>query len=134
MQRSSALLPSIKKRSDFLALRQSPRFSCDSFILQGNLASNGDSTPRVGYTVTKKIGNSVVRTRIKRRLRHAVAEAFDRYVNSSALDTNEMPHGTYCGDMVIVARRSVLGEDYAQLVAKLTKGIDRLVTKGNKAA
>jgi ribonuclease P protein component len=30
----------------------------------------------VGYTVTKKVGNAVVRNRIKRRLRAAVAETF----------------------------------------------------------
>lgn len=31
---------------------------------------------RVGFTVTKKLGNAVTRNRIKRRLRAAAAEAF----------------------------------------------------------
>lgn len=32
----------------------------------------GCDAPRVGYTVTKKLGNAVVRNRIKRRLRAVV--------------------------------------------------------------
>ncbi|MDN3721825.1 ribonuclease P protein component [Roseibium salinum] len=54
-----------------------------------------DGAPRVGYTVTKKTGNSVMRSRIKRRLRAAVAE----------LDPGEVPQSA---DFVLVARDSAL--------------------------
>ena len=50
---------------------------------------------RVGYTVTKKVGNAVVRNRIRRRLKEAV--------RTHAAD--DMAQGS---DYVIVARRDVL--------------------------
>ncbi len=114
-----------------MALRQAPRFSCDNFILQGTLYAEKGCLPRVGYTVTKKIGNSVERNRIRRRLRQAIATAFNCKMAENADDE---PHGGYCGEMVVVARRGALDDTYADLVSKFTKGIDRLVTKGNKAA
>ncbi len=39
------------------------------FVLQVRPRGDGDAAIRVGYTVTKKIGNAVVRNRMKRRFR-----------------------------------------------------------------
>jgi len=137
-------LPSVKKRSEFLSLRQAPRFSCPEFILQGHLAPNDGQMAEIGYTVTKKTGNAVERNRIKRRLRTAVREAMRQaeagmaekamaQAEGNGLRTDDKPHGRISGQMVIVARRSVLVEPHGSLVAKITKGIDRLVAKGKKA-
>lgn len=123
-------LPTLKKRPQFLALRQAARFHCDEFILQGNLVTADSCVPRVGYTVTKKIGNSVERNRIRRRLRQAIAEAI---ASKLVATDNKAPHGGIAGEMVVVARRNAIDETYADLVNKFTKGIDRLLAKGNKA-
>lgn len=116
-------LPGLKQRAEFLALRTGPRFTCAQFVLQGRLAvaEEGEARPRIGYTVTKKTGNSVERSRIKRRLKMAATKAVGQY--GKPLE----------GEAVIVARRSAINEPFGSLVANLTKGIDRLLAKGKKA-
>lgn len=121
----------MKRRPEFLALRQAPRFNCDDFILQGNLSGCEKGFPRIGYTVTKKIGNSVERNRIRRRLRQAIATAMQNKLESLASNPS---HRSLCGEMVVVARRSAMDESFLSLVSKFTKGIDRLAAKGNKAS
>jgi ribonuclease P protein component len=135
--RSIKPLPTLKTRAQYLGLRQAPRYSCEDFVLQGNLITQKSSVPSnilapsVGYTITKKIGNSVERNRIRRRLRQAIAEAMKNTVKTSEGETS---HGGFAGEMVVVARRSAIDQDYQDLVSKFTKGIDRLVAKGNKAS
>jgi ribonuclease P protein component len=85
----------LKKRSEFLAVAKGGRVHKPALTLQYlkdqdlseqdlngrgetharfGITSRFDLTSRFGLTVTKKTGNSVVRSRIKRRLRAAVAE------------------------------------------------------------
>lgn len=61
---------------------------------------------RVGFTVTKKVGNAVVRNRVKRRLRAAADEVFPRagrsgtdYVVIGRLGTLSRPYAALCGDL-----------------------------------
>ena len=101
----------LKKRADFLALRQGGRKSCDFFTVQARKRNHQDQAPdgtaRIGFTVTKKTGNSVVRSRIKRRLR--------------ALTGICAPEGLFESDMdyVIIARRESLHADFASLQSAL---------------
>ena len=63
----------LKKRSEFLTAAKGGRLSRRGFVLQACRRSpEDDNPPRVGFTVTKKVGNAVVRNRIKRRLRELV--------------------------------------------------------------
>lgn len=60
----------LKRRSEFLAAARGLRTSRRGFVLQAIKRKNDNTAPaRVGFTVTKKVGNAVVRNRIKRRLR-----------------------------------------------------------------
>ena len=66
-------LDSLRKRADFLRVQASPhRFSRPAFLLTClPLPAIAEGEVCVGYTATKKLGNAVIRNRIKRRLRAA---------------------------------------------------------------
>lgn len=63
----------LRKRRDFLAAARGRKRAEHGLVLQAR--ERGDTAPpRVGFTVTRKVGCSVVRNRAKRRLRAAAAE------------------------------------------------------------
>lgn len=71
-------LETIKRRADFVALNTSgKKWVAESLVLQvmpsESLEPSSDKI-EIGFTVTKKVGNAVVRNRIKRRLRAAAAD------------------------------------------------------------
>ncbi len=70
-------ITTLKNRADFLRLRQGHKYTTPYFILRAAPSDIPMQTrARVGYTVTTKCGNAVVRNRIKRRLRALVREIF----------------------------------------------------------
>ena len=72
------------------------------FVLLVRQRGDGDSTMRVGFTVTKKIGNAVVRNRMKRRFR--------------ALARDLLPSQGIAGaDHVLIGRDSGIERDFARL-------------------
>ena len=62
-------LTTLTRRADFLRANKGRRHATPAFVLQVRRRDDGESAKRVGVTVTKKIGNAVVRNRCKRRLR-----------------------------------------------------------------
>ncbi|WP_420346258.1 ribonuclease P protein component [Pelagibius sp.] len=68
---------------------------------------------RVGFTVTRRIGNAVVRNRAKRRLRAAAAEVFPRL-------------GRKGTDYVVIGRSGTLTRPYDKLLGDLEQAIGRL--------
>lgn len=95
----------LKKRADFQFASRGHRIGVLPFTLlaKRRAAESGAQTPRVGFTVTKKIGNSPVRNRIRRRLREAV-----RLAQGLAAAPGH--------DYVLMAKRESLGRDFAALV------------------
>ncbi|NNJ74462.1 MAG: ribonuclease P protein component [Anderseniella sp.] len=69
--------------------------------------------PRIGFTVTRKLGNAVVRNRIKRRLREAVRVA-------SGLDLRR-GH-----DYVFIGRAATLAQDFQELTGDIVFATQRL--------
>ena len=69
--------------------------------------------PRIGFTVTRKLGNAVVRNRIKRRLREAVRVA-------SGLDLRR-GH-----DYVFIGRAATLAQDFRDLTGDIVFATQRL--------
>lgn len=72
-----------------------------------------DAEVRVGFTVTRKVGNAVERNRVKRRLRAAAAEVFPRL-------------GCAGTDYVVVGRVATLARPFAALKADLEQAVRRL--------
>lgn len=70
-------------------------------------------TIRLGFTATKKLGNAVVRNRIKRRLRAASAELLPKYAVAGH-------------DLVIIGRHAALTEEYDGLLRDLRYAVKRV--------
>jgi ribonuclease P protein component len=107
------------KRADFLAAAKGRRASATPFSLQAR-DRNDQAGPRLGITVTKKVGNSVERNRIRRRLREAARAVLPQ----AAADGH---------DYVLVARRAALTADYRDLLNGLQSTLKQ-VHKGRHRA
>ena len=83
------------------------------FVLLVRERGDDDSLVRVGFTVTKKIGNAVVRNRMKRRLRALVRDTFPDHAIPGA-------------DHVLIGRASGIERDYASLAADLKRALVKL--------
>jgi ribonuclease P protein component len=97
----------LRKRAEFLAVRRGEKRRGGLFLLE--VLDRGDGgIARVGYTVTRKVGNAVVRNRVRRRLREAV--------RTEAAGLMAPGH-----DYVIVGRQEVLGASFARLADELKR-------------
>ena len=83
------------------------------FVLLVRDRADGDPVKRVGYTVTKKIGNAVVRNRMKRRFRELARDV---------IATN----GATGSDNILIGRAGGIDRDFATLRADLTKAVVKL--------
>ncbi len=106
-------LVTIRKRADFLAANGGKRTSTPGFILLVRDRKDDDSTMRVGFTVTKKIGGAVVRNRMKRRFR--------------ALAREIVPAKGFAGaDHVMIGRAKGVERDFGLLRTELAGALERL--------
>ena len=97
------------KRAQFLAVRRGEKRRGRLFLMEV-LARGDDAPPRVGYTVTTKVGNAAVRNRIRRRLKEAVRTAV----------AADMAPGN---DYVIVGRIEALAAPFGLVKAELSRRI-----------
>lgn len=97
------------KRAQFLAVRRGEKRRGRLFLVEALDRGDG-GLPRVGYTVTRKVGNAVVRNRIRRRLKEAVR------VHAAA----DMAPGN---DYVIVGRLEALSAPFGQISTELSRRI-----------
>lgn len=100
----------LTKRADFLAANRGLRIARPGFVLLVN--PNGLDQVRYGITVTKKIGNAVVRNRMKRRFRALLREA---------LPTSGLPGH----DHVMIGRETGIERDFAKLREELAMALSR---------
>jgi len=100
----------LKKRDDFLRLRKGRTASASGYLLAVRDRKDGGPHCRVGFTVTKKLGNAVTRNRIRRRLKEAARLAF--------------PHSARAGcDYVLIGRRGALSRPFAELLDDMKRSL-----------
>ena len=58
----------LKRRQDFVAAARALYAAMPGMVVQMRVRGD-EAPPRVGFTATRKLGNAVVRNRVKRRLR-----------------------------------------------------------------
>ena len=85
------------------------------FVLLVRDRADGSPEQRVGYTVSRKVGNAVVRNRMKRRFRALAREI---------LPTSGVPGA----DHVLIGRQSGIERPFAELRDDLLKAL-RKVTR-----
>ncbi len=85
----------------------------------GTAKDVGAEQVRVGFTVSRKVGNAIRRNRARRRLRAVVAEVLPE-------------HGRAGCDYVLIGRAGTLDRRYADLVADLCTALARIGTKGSQ--
>ena len=102
----------LKRRQDFVAAAKGAYAAMPGMVVQAR-HRNDTGAPRVGFTATKKLGNAVIRNRIKRRLR----EIARLKLGALAL----------CGhDYVLIGRGLSLERPFADLEKDLNTALKRL--------
>ena len=100
----------LTKRSEFLAANAGVRVPMPAFVLIVQPRNDAMRDAGFGITATKKLGNAVVRNRVKRRFRAVVRDVFPGHALAGA-------------DHVLIGRSDALTIDHARLVADVTKAL-----------
>lgn len=106
----------LKKRADFLACAKGRKQHQRAFVLQGRRRDSADAdapAARVGFTVTKKTGNSVARNRIRRRLREAIRLGGPDLAQAGC-------------DYVLIGRREALDAPFSELRGEVDRAFRKI--------
>lgn len=113
-------LVTLKTRAEFLRVRGGARCATPAFVLETrSRPADAASGPRFGFTITKKIGNAVVRNRIRRRLKAALAPL----ATVRAVATH---------DYVVIARQPAFDIPFSQLQKDLERALQRVHHAGTR--
>lgn len=107
------LLGRLKKRPEFLFVRDGKFAARKTVVIQMRSSKTRNTGIKVGYTATKKIGNAVVRNRAKRRLREAASHLLPL-------------HGIDGMDYVFIARLATPRTPYDRLLQDIEKALAKL--------
>jgi len=105
----------LKQRADFLAAASGSKVPAAGFVLQARRRTDNGPV-RVGFTLTKRVGNAVERNRIRRRLREVVWLSNATWMRPGH-------------DYVLIGRRAALNLPFAR-VAQDFEGALRRVHEG----
>lgn len=93
------------------ATRQGRRAGSGTLVVHLWLGADGPEPPRVGFVVSKAVGNAVLRNRVKRRLRHLAREHVSSLPGSAVLVVRALPaaaaasYDVLAGDLARCLRR-----------------------------
>ncbi len=100
----------LKRRADFLRVAAKGRKAATHGLVLQALTRTDDAPARIGFTVTKKIGNAVVRNRTRRRLKEAARFELQR----------ESLAGV---DLVLIGREGTRGRGFPELREDLRRAL-----------
>ena len=103
----------LKKRADFLRLARSRKWAATGLVLQMAPTPEPNDEARAGFTVTKKVGNAVVRNRARRRLREAARAVLPLYASAGH-------------DYVLIAREATPVRPFAALIDDLKQALRKV--------
>jgi ribonuclease P protein component len=106
----------LKRRAEFLRAAQKGRKVAMPGLVLQMFSRDDDAPARLGFTVTKKVGNAVVRNRTRRRLREAARLLF----------REEPAVGV---DLVLVGRDATRSLPFKLLVNDLQRALARMGLK-----
>jgi ribonuclease P protein component len=118
-ERRSVVVERLRRRSDFRAAADGTRASGRSFVLQARRRAE-DGAIRIGFTVSRQVGNAVERNRVRRRLREIVRL-------STAVGTGRLRPGH---DYVLIGRRAALAAPFGELMQELDAALSGLHARG----
>jgi ribonuclease P protein component len=102
----------LKRRAEFLRAASKGRKGVASGVVLQALPRNDEQGTRVGFTVTKKVGNSVVRNRTRRRLKEAARLLLQQ------VDVGNV-------DLVLIGRDSTRSRKFTSLVEDIRKALGK---------
>jgi ribonuclease P protein component len=102
----------LRQRADFIAAAGGRKVTTAAFVLQARERDDGGPA-RVGFTVSKRVGNAVERNRVRRRLREIV--------RLSASERLRAGH-----DYVLIGRRGALSLPFERILTDFDGALRRL--------
>ncbi|HQT78137.1 MAG: ribonuclease P protein component [Rhodospirillales bacterium 20-64-7] len=102
----------LKRRKQFLETAKSGRKAAVGGVVLQALQRTDDEPVRLGFTVTRKVGNAVVRNRSRRRLKEAA-----RLVLAQ--------HPVKGVDLVLIGRDSTRKRDFIALQSDIRRAMER---------
>lgn len=108
----------VLRSGDFTRIeRQGTRTAGALLVLLARMRRDG-RPGRVGFTVSKKVGNAVVRNRVRRRLREIVRR------HKEWLDAR---------DLIVIVKPEAASADAAALAAQLASLVERIARQGSRS-
>ena len=102
----------LRRRTDFRAAAAGLRASVGAFVVQARRRAE-DGPVRIGFTVSRQVGNAVERNRVRRRLREMV-----RLSRGGGMQDGH--------DYVLIGRRTALAAPFGQMRQELDTALSRI--------
>jgi ribonuclease P protein component len=109
---SAAAMERLTRRTDFRAAAAGMRASVGAFVVQARRRAEAGPV-RIGFTVSRQVGNAVERNRVRRRLREIVRLS----------DGGGMRDGH---DYVLIGRRAALAAPFGEMRQELDAALSRI--------
>jgi len=103
----------LKRRAEFLRVAAKGRKAAVHGLVLQALARDDELPARIGFTVTRKVGNAVVRNRTRRRLKEAARLLFAQAPVAGV-------------DLVVIGRDATRGRKFALLMDDLGRALAKV--------